>query len=245
MFNWQPVFLSIKIACMAVFVVGILGTLTAHFLVRRQFPGKDVLEAIITLPLVLPPVVTGFMLLILIGRYGPIGRLLDRMFQTQLIFTPTAAVIAAITVSFPLMYQSTKAAFQGIDRRLEEAARTLGASELKIFFTVTLPLAWPGLVAGLVLAFSRALGEFGATAMIAGNIPGKTQTIPVAIFFASENNDLTTGGLYVLVISLITFALIFWVNHWSRKRTHRYSERKVSNAKRIDSKTITGVQSED
>lgn len=238
MFNWQPVLLSIKIAFIAVFFVGILGTITAHFLVRFNFPGKDILEAIITLPLVLPPVVTGFVLLVLIGRYGPIGKLFDKMFSTQLIFTQTAAILAAITVAFPLMYQSSKAAFLGIDHRLEEAARTLGASELKIFFTVTLPLAWPGLVAGLVLAFSRALGEFGATAMVAGNIPGKTQTIPVAIFFASENNDLTIGGLYVLVISLMTFILIFWVNHWSRKRTNRYSERKISDAKGIDSKTI-------
>ena len=121
-------------------------------------------------------------------------------------------------VAFPLMYQSTKAAFQSIDTRLEDAARTLGAGEWRVFLTITVPLAWPGLVAGLVLSFARALGEFGATIMVAGNIPGKTQTIPLAIFFAAESNDMTRAGIYVLIISLITFSMILWVNMWSRNK---------------------------
>jgi molybdate transport system permease protein len=143
---------------------------------------------------------------------------LAEVFQTQIIFTPYAAVIAGAVVAFPLMYQSTKAAFQSIDSKLEDAARTLGASEWRVFWTVTLPLAWHGLLSGVVLSFSRALGEFGATIMVAGNIPGKTQTIPLAIYFAAESNDMTQAGLYVLIISLLTFSMIFGVNLWVRKK---------------------------
>lgn len=178
-----------------------------------------------TLPLVLPPVVTGFVLLLLIGKNGPIGRFLSEYFQTQIIFTPAAAILAAIVIAFPLMYQSAKAAFQSIDMHLEDAARTLGASELRIFFTVTLPLALPGLVAGAVLAFARALGEFGATIMIAGNIPGKTQTIPLAIYFAAESNDLQEAGIYVAIISVITFGAIYWLNTWTKSSTKLLSGR--------------------
>lgn len=230
MFDWQPVFLSLKVAAIALIFVGSLGILAALLMARREFHGKDAVESIITLPLVLPPVVTGFVLLLLIGRRGPVGTLLNQWFGAQLVFTPGAAILAAVVVAFPLMYQSAKAALVSIDRQLEDVARTLGAGELKVFFTVTLPLAWPGLVAGLVLSFSRAMGEFGATAMVAGNIPGRTQTIPVAIFFASEGNDLTTAGYYVLIISLITFAMVFWVNRWSRRKMNRFRERKSSYA---------------
>jgi molybdate transport system permease protein len=225
MFDWQPVFLSFKIAGIALLVVTIFGILSAYLLVRGDFPGKDVLETLITLPLVLPPVVTGFALLLLVGRQGPLGRLLNSLFHVQIVFTPFAAVLAALVVAFPLMYQSAKAAFQTIDLHLEDVARTLGAGEFKVFFTITLPLAWPGLLSGMVLSFARALGEFGATAMVAGNIPGKTQTIPVAIFFAAESNELGTAGYYVLIISLLTFAMVFGVNRWSRKKMSRNSER--------------------
>lgn len=221
LFDWQPVLLSLKIAGIALIFIGAGGIAAAYFLARREFPGKDSLETILMLPLVLPPVVTGFGLLLLIGRQGPIGRLLYAFFHRQIIFTPVAAVLAAVLVAFPLMFQSAKAALQGVDRRLEDAARTLGKNELKVFLTITLPLAWPGLLAGLVLAFSRALGEFGATVMVAGNIPGKTQTIPMAIYFASESNDLSTAGGYVLIISLLTFGMVFWLNRWSKKRLKR------------------------
>jgi molybdate transport system permease protein len=221
MFDWQPVFLSLKIAGIALLFVGIFGILLALPLARWHFPGKDVIEAIITLPLVLPPVVTGFALLLLIGRQGPVGKIIERLFHSQIVFTPFAAVLAAIMVSFPLMYQSAKAAIQAVDGQLEDVARTLGSSEWKVFFTITLPLAWPGLLAGMVLAFSRALGEFGATAMVAGNIPGKTQTVPVAIFFAAESNDMATAGLYVLIIGLLTFIMVYGVNRWSRRKMSR------------------------
>jgi molybdate transport system permease protein len=218
MAEWQPVILSIKVAFISLIFVFIFGVAFAFALRKWEFPGKAAVEAVFALPLVLPPVVTGFLLLVLIGKQGPIGRLLEEYFNTQIIFTPYAAVLAGTVVAFPLMYQSTKAAFQSIDTRLEDAARTLGAGEWRVFWTITVPLAWPGLVAGLVLSFARALGEFGATIMVAGNIPGKTQTIPLAIYFAAEANDMTTAGLYVLIISLITFSMILWVNLWARKK---------------------------
>lgn len=218
MIEWQPIVLSLKVASISLCIVFILGVAAAYVMRSYEFPGKAALEAFFTLPLVLPPVVTGFLLLLLIGKQGPVGRFLSEQLQFQIIFTPYAAILAGTVVAFPLMYQSTKAAFQGIDRSLEDAARTLGASEWRVFFTVTLPLAWHGLVAGLVLSFARALGEFGATIMVAGNIPGKTQTLPLAIYFAAESNDLTLAGIYVLIISLLSFSLIFWLNAWAKTR---------------------------
>lgn len=216
MVDWQPVLLSFKVAFASLMLVFITGIAAAYGMRQHEFPGKAAIEAVFTLPLVLPPVVTGFLLLLLIGRQGPVGQLLQAQWQTQLIFTPYAAVLSGAIVAFPLMYQSAKAAFQVVDRNLEEAARTLGAGEWRVFMTVTLPLAWHGLIAGVVLSFSRALGEFGATMMVAGNIPGKTQTLPLAIYFAAESNDLTLAGLYVLIISLTTFSLILWLNLWSK-----------------------------
>ncbi|MDU2063885.1 MAG: molybdate ABC transporter permease subunit [Sporomusaceae bacterium] len=216
--NWQPIILSIQVALCSLILVLVFGVTAAYAMRRWSFPGKAAVEAVFALPLVLPPVVTGFLLLLLVGRQGPIGRLMAEYGLGQIIFTPYAAVLAGTVVAFPLMYQSTKAALQNIDMRLEDAARTLGAGELKVFFTITLPLAWHGLVAGMVLSFSRALGEFGATIMVAGNIPGKTQTIPLAIYFAAESNDLSTAGLYVLLISGMTFLLIFALNLWSHAK---------------------------
>lgn len=219
MVEWLPVILSIKVASISVVFVFFFGVLSAYIMRFGNFPGKAALESLFTLPLVLPPVVIGFLLLVLVGKQGPVGILLKRYFDIQIIFTQSAAVLAGTVVSFPLMYQSTKAAFEGIDKTLEDAARTLGASEWRVFWTVTVPLSWPGLASGLVLSFARTLGEFGATIMIAGNIPGKTQTIPLAIYFATESNDLVTAGMYVIIISVITFSIIFGLNHWKEK-TH-------------------------
>ncbi len=216
MVEWQPVILSIKVASISVMFVFFLGILSAYVMRSVDIPGKAALESFFTLPLVLPPVVIGFLLLILVGKQGPVGILLKEYFNMQIIFTQSAAVLAGTVVS-PLMYQSTKAAFESVDKTLEDAARTLGASEWRVFWTVTMPLSWPGLVSGLVLSFARTLGEFGATIMIAGNIPGKTQTIPLAIYFATESNDLVTAGMYVIIISVITFSIIFGLNHWKGK----------------------------
>ncbi len=218
MVEWQPVILSLKVASISVVFVFFLGVLSAYIMRSINIPGKIALESLFTLPLVLPPVVIGFLLLVLIGKQGPVGIFLKNNFDTQIIFTPAAAVLAGIVVSFPLMYQSTKAAFESIDKTLEDAARTLGASEWRVFWTVTIPLSWPGLVSGLVLSFARTLGEFGATIMIAGNIPGKTQTIPLAIYFATESNDLVTAGMYVIIISVVTFSIIFGLNQWKGRK---------------------------
>ena len=214
-FDWTPVLLSLRVAGAALAVVFVAGTLAARLMTRRDFPGKDLLEGLFTLPLVLPPVVTGFLLLVLLGRDGPLG-------GARLLFTLTAAVLAAIVVSFPLMYMSAKAAFLAVDRGLEDAARTLGAREARVFVTVTLPLAWPGLVAGVVLAFARSLGEFGATVMVAGNIPGRTATVPIAIYALADAGDLRAAGLYSLLIAALCMALIVALNVWSRRRVPRW-----------------------
>ena len=216
--DWTPVFLSLRTAIIAVIIVACLGVPLARFMARGRFHGKDFLESIITLPLVLPPSVIGYGLLMLIGKNGLLGKVLTNA-GISIIFTWWAAVLASTVVAFPLMYQSAKAAFESVDVSYEKAARTLGASELRIFFTISLPLAWPGVLAGLVLAFARALGEFGATLMVAGNIPGQTQTIPVAIFFAVDAGDNTTARTLVAIVTVFSFLVIFWVNRWSKRQT--------------------------
>ena len=225
MFDWTPVFLSMRVALTALVIVVVCGTLVARFMARHDFPGKDVVEGIFTLPLVLPPVVTGFVLLVLVGRAGPLGRFLGAM-NVQILFTLWAAILAAVVVSFPLMYQSAKAAFLSVEEGLENAARTLGAGEARVFLTVTVPLAWPGLVAGTVLAFARALGEFGATAMVAGNIPGKTTTVPLAIYFLAEAGELRAAGAYAILISLASLLLIVALNVWTRRRAPGWKTRR-------------------
>ncbi len=217
--DWFPVFLSLRVAVIAVFLVTCLGLPLSRLLARREFYGKDFVEAALTLPLVLPPSVIGYGLLILIGKNGFFGRYLSDL-GLSLIFTWWAAVLASTVVAFPLMYQSAKAAFKSVDENYEKAARTLGAGEWRIFFTVTLPLAWPGIIAGLVLSFARALGEFGATLMVAGNIPGQTQTVPLAIYFAVESGDNATAQTLVAIITLFSFAVIFWVNWWAKRRNY-------------------------
>ena len=221
MLDWDPVILSLRVALAALLLVFVSATLAARVMTRTELPGRDVLEAVFTLPLVLPPVVTGYFLLVLLGRRGPLGEFLLERLDLQILFTALAAVIAAAVVSFPLMYQSAKAAFQAIDEGLEDAARTLGAGEIRVFLTVTLPLAWPGLVAGTVLTFARALGEFGATIMVAGNIPGRTTTVPLAIYFLADAGDLRLAGIYALLISVASMIMIVVLNRWTRHRTAR------------------------
>lgn len=217
--DWFPVFLSLRVAVIAVFLVTCLGLPLSRLLARREFYGKDFVEAALTLPLVLPPSVVGYGLLMLIGKNGLLGRLLSDL-GISLIFTWWAAILASTVVAFPLMYQSAKAAFKSVDENYEKAARTLGAGEWRIFFTVTLPLAWPGIIAGLVLSFARALGEFGATLMVAGNIPGQTQTVPLAIYFAVEAGNNETAKTLVAIITIFSFSVIFWVNRWAKRRNY-------------------------
>lgn len=220
-FDFIPIILSLKVAFAAVGIVVVTCVPIAGLMAKQGFWGKDLVESALTLPLVLPPSVVGFILLYLFGKNGPLGILLEYLFHYQVVFSLAGAVIASAVVAFPLMYQSLKAAIESVDQNLEKAARTLGAGELKIFFTVTLPLAWNGFIAGLVLAFARSLGEFGATLMIAGNIPGRTQTMPLAIYFDTYAGQIQQANLLVIIMTVFSFLVIYGLNLW--KKTGRNS----------------------
>ncbi|MBI1398289.1 MAG: molybdate ABC transporter permease subunit [Betaproteobacteria bacterium] len=184
-------------------IVLVTGVATAHVVVRSRFRGREVLDAILTLPMVMPPTVLGYYLLVLIGRRGWLGHWLDEHFGIVLIFTWQGAVIAASVVAFPLVYKAARAAFEDVSRQAENAARVLGASEWRVFVTVSLPLAWRGILAGTMLAFARALGEFGATLMVAGSIPGKTQTLSIAIYEAVQAGQDDVANFLVIVTSTV------------------------------------------
>lgn len=204
---WSPLLLSLRVAALATLAALALGVPCAWLLARRRLPGTSVLAAAATLPMVLPPTVLGYYLLLLIGRQSPLGRFLEARGIT-LVFTWQAAVLAALVAAAPLVIRSAQGAFEAVDPTLEAAARTLGRSEPAIFFTVSVPLAWRGILAGTTLAFTRAMGEFGATLMVAGNIPGRTQTLSVAIYDAVQaGNGALANGL-VLVMSLVSIAVL-------------------------------------
>lgn len=217
-FDWQPVTLSLQVAFCALCLSFTTGAAAAWFMTRREFWGRSLLDTLFMLPLVLPPVVTGYALLVLLGRNGWLGAWLHNRFAIQLLFTPFAAVLASFVVAFPLMYSSAKAAFSQVDEALHDAARSLGAHGVHVFKTVTVPLAWPGLLAGAGLAFARALGEFGATIMVAGNISGQTTTVPTAIYSAAEDGDLRLAGIYSVALAIFNLAFIFGVNTLTRRR---------------------------
>lgn len=207
----HPIWLSLKVASIAGIIVILLGTLIGRFLARKSFKGKAALETVLMLPMVLPPTVVGFFLIMIFGKNSLAGQAIEWLFQQPIIFTWWAAVIASIVVAFPLMYQSSKSAFQGIDTDIEEAARLDGANEWKIFLFITIPLASKVLIAGSVLSFARALGEFGATLMFAGNIPGKTQTIPTAIYLAIDSGNTQLAWMWVIAILSLSFLMLFLV----------------------------------
>ncbi|WP_415816345.1 molybdate ABC transporter permease subunit [Mesobacillus thioparans] len=205
---WNPIKLSVEIASMSVVFVFIFGLLSARFMAKRHFFGKTAVETLLTLPLVLPPTVVGFILIIIFGINSPIGRTVENLFGSTIMFTWWAAVIAASVVAFPLMYQSAKTGFLQVDTGAEEAARVDGANEWKVFWYVTLPLSSRTLVTGLILSFARALGEFGATLMFAGNLPGRTQTAPTAIYIAIESGNLDAAWLWVIAMVGISFLML-------------------------------------
>ncbi|WP_144479684.1 molybdate ABC transporter permease subunit [Cytobacillus oceanisediminis] len=205
---WTPIKLSVEIASMSVVFVFIFGLLSARFMAKKQFFGKTAAETLLTLPLVLPPTVVGFILIIIFGINSPIGRTVENLFGSTIMFTWWAAVIAASVVAFPLMYQSAKTGFLQVDPGAEEAARVDGANEWKVFWYVTLPLSSRTLVTGLILSFARALGEFGATLMFAGNLPGRTQTAPTAIYMAIESGNLDAAWLWVIAMVGISFLML-------------------------------------
>ena len=199
---WIPLLLSLKVAGCATLIDLLLGAAVGFVLARTRFVGRDLLDALLTLPMVLPPTVLGYYLLVLVGKRGWLGGWLHDTLGIELIFTWQGAVIAAAIVAFPLVLKSARAAFEGIDPQLENAARVLGLTEAALFFRVTLPLAWRGVLAGVLLAFARALGEFGATLMVAGSIPGRTQTLSIAVYEAVQAGQDSTANLLVGITSL-------------------------------------------
>lgn len=210
--DWFPVQLSFQVALLATGVALVFGVLLAWILARLEFRGKEWLDAAITLPLVLPPTVLGYYLLVLLGQRSFIGRAYESLLGAPLVFTPMAAVVAATIHALPLMIKSVRAAFEAVDSRFENAARTLGASEFRVFYSVTLPLARRSIQAATVLAFARALGDFGVTIMIAGNIPGRTQTASVAIYDAVLAGREQEAWVLVLLISVLSVVFLYATN---------------------------------
>lgn len=211
----SPVWISLRTAVTATIVTLVLGVAAARWRVRGHSRAWELLDAFLLLPLVLPPTVVGFFLLLLFGKNGPLGQLLLKL-GILVVFSWPATVIAASVVAFPLMYVTARGALEQLDPQLLQAARTLGASEWRVFGRVAVPLAWPGIVAGMILSFARALGEFGATLMLAGNIPGKTQTLPVAIFFAIESGETQQAVAWVVIVMGISFAVLAALAVWTR-----------------------------
>lgn len=203
-----PLWLTLKVALLATLIAGLAGIGLAWWLSRSQFPGKSILDSILVLPMVLPPTVIGYYLIVLIGRNGVLGRYLHDWLGINLMFTWQGAVIAASVVSLPLVYKGARAAFEEVDGRFANAARTLGAGEFELFVWVALPLAIRGIAAGLMLAFARAMGEFGATLMIAGNLPGKTQTLSIAVYEAVQAGDDARALWLTLIISLVCMVVL-------------------------------------
>jgi molybdate transport system permease protein len=203
-----PLALTLKVAGIATLLALVLGALLGWLLARKRFPGRELLDALCTLPMVMPPTVLGYYLIVLIGRRGWLGGFLWDHFGITLMFTWQGAVFASAIVAFPLVFKSARAAFEGVDSHLENAARTLGVSEMAVFFRVTLPLAWRGILAGTMLAFARAMGEFGATLMVAGNIPGKTQTLSLAVYDAVQAGQDDLANFLVLLTSIVVVAIL-------------------------------------
>jgi len=224
--DWSPLLISLATSLAATAVTLVAGLAAAAWRQNRAGAGAALIDGIFILPLVLPPTVLGFLLLLLFGRNGPLGKLLLQ-FGATVVFSWPATVIAATVVAFPLMYITARAALEQVDPHLLQAARTLGASESRIFREVALPLAWPGVLAGTILSFARALGEFGATLMLAGNIPGKTETIPIAIYFAVEANEIQRAMAWCAVdvgISIILLGGLYYWTHAQRLRRERWGQ---------------------
>ena len=212
----SPIVLSLKVAALATAVTFVVGLALARLFSARRVPLRRVWEALLLLPLVFPPTITGYLLLALFGRRGLLGGALANA-GIPIVFTWAAAVIASFVVSLPLMYQNCKAALMGVEPQYANAARTLGVREGRIFLRITLPIAAPGILSGTALSFARALGEFGATLMVAGNIPGRTQTIPLALYSAVEGGRTTEANILLAVTVLLSFGLVAVVG-WSERR---------------------------
>ncbi|HEY5575287.1 MAG TPA: molybdate ABC transporter permease subunit [Clostridiaceae bacterium] len=214
----SPILISLKTASAAIAVTFLLGLFVASWIVKmKSEKTKMVLDGILTLPMVLPPTVVGFFLLIIFGVNRPIGKFLLDFMSVKIVFSWAATVIAAVVIAFPLMYRSARGAFEQVDQNLIMAARTLGMSETRIFWRIVMPLALPGVAAGAILSFARGLGEFGATAMIAGNIANKTRTLPLAIYAEVAAGNMQTAAYYVIVVLVISFIVVVSTNYFATK----------------------------
>ncbi|MCH1626185.1 molybdate ABC transporter permease subunit [Fredinandcohnia quinoae] len=209
---WSPIKLSLEIAAIASVIVLLLGLILGKFMAHATFKGKSIIETIFLLPLVLPPTVVGFLLIIIFGRNSFIGQGVEWIFQQPIMFTWWAAVIASTVVAFPLMYQSAKTGFESIDKDIEDAAKVDGAGGFKLFAFISIPLALKSIISGGILSFARALGEFGATLMFAGNIPGKTQTTSIAIYLAIDSGNMKMAWLWVAAMIGISFLMLLLVH---------------------------------
>jgi len=216
--DWSPLWISIATSVTATVIVLVVGLAAAAWRESRTGAVTTVLDGFLLLPLVLPPTVVGFLLLLLLGRNGPLGKLFLKLGAT-IVFSWPATVIAAAVVAFPLMYLTARAALEQIDPTLVQAARTLGASEWRVLCEVALPLAWPGILAGTILSFARALGEFGATLMLAGDIPGRTETIPIAVYFAVEANEMQRAAIWCFLDVGISLSLLAGLYYWTLRIT--------------------------
>ena len=210
--DWSPLFISLKTGVVATFISFFLGIFAARKVVKATPGKKAVIDGILTLPMVLPPTVAGFFLLLLFSRRRPLGEFLFEQFDFKVVQTWLGCVIAATVIAFPLMYRNARAAMEQIDMNLVYAGRTLGMSDAKIFWTVIIPTAGPGIASGTILTFARALGEYGATSMLAGNIPGKTGTISQKIAMVIQDGDYLTAGIWVAIVMIIAFLVIFLMN---------------------------------
>lgn len=217
--DWFPLWLSLRVATLATVISTVVGLALAYLLARGRFAGRDLLESLVTLPIALPPTVLGYYLLVLLGRESALGAWWEGLFGAPLVFTWKAAVVAACFHSVPLLVRAARAAFESVDSTLENAARSLGAGEWKVFWRVTLPLAKRSVIAATLFAFARALGDFGVTIMIAGNIPGRTQTMSVAIYDAVQSGDQDSARILVLVMSALALALLWSIQLIGNRRT--------------------------
>ncbi|NWO12136.1 molybdate ABC transporter permease subunit, partial [Virgibacillus sp.] len=212
MWSWHPVQLSLVVASIATGIVFVFAMIVAYWMTEKNVKGRAILETVVFLPLVLPPTVIGFLLIIIFGNNSFVGQAISWLTGQPLLFTVTAAVIAASVVAFPLMYQSLKTGFQMVDDTIRGAAKVDGASNWKLLFLITIPLSYRSIATGFILSFTRAFGEFGATLMFAGNIPGKTQTIPTAIYLAIESGQTKIATYYALISIGFSFVLLFMMN---------------------------------
>ena len=223
MTDWSPIFISMKTASLSILITFFVGLIVAWGIIKiKNDSVKIVLDGIFTLPIVLPPTVVGFFLLYIFGVRGPIGRFFIDFFAVKIAFSWSATVVAAVVMSFPLMYRSARGAFEQVDSNLLDAGRTLGMSEWKIFWKILFANALPGIISGGILAFARGLGEFGATAMIAGNIAGQTRTLPMAVYSEVAAGNMTEASYYVVFIVIISFIAIFIMDYVSIRKEKQW-----------------------